>query len=54
MNEYVETIRLAAKKRQEHYSGAKLLDWSELTDAQKLPWLIRAWNTRYAGPEDAK
>lgn len=37
-------VRRAEQARWFHYAnkGAKPLPWSSLTDAQKLPWLLRA------------
>ena len=34
----------AAELRAEHYSslGAVILPWDRLTDAQKVPWILRA------------
>lgn len=37
-------VRRAARMRFERYHGmgAKPLPWSNLTDAQKVPWILRA------------
>lgn len=37
-------VRRASALRSAHYikAGAHPLDWSKLTDAQKLPWLLQA------------
>ena len=37
-------VRRAARMRFERYHGmgAKPLPWSKLTDAQKVPWILRA------------
>ena len=42
MNRTVEVLRLAAKLRNEHYRDAIVLNWEQLTDAQKVPWILRA------------
>lgn len=36
-----EIVRLAAKLRAEH-AGPGGLPWAKLTDAQKVPWIVRA------------
>ncbi|CDZ88984.1 hypothetical protein ACQR3W_21760 [Rhodococcus ruber] len=38
----VVVLRLAAHMRIEAYPGAELLDWKDLTDAQKVPWILKA------------
>lgn len=37
-------VDLAALMRRTHYAklGAKALPWEQLTDAQKVPWILRA------------
>lgn len=42
----VQVIDLAAQMRRDHYinMGATPLHWSQLTDAQKLSWLLKAVN----------
>jgi hypothetical protein len=39
-----DTVRRAREMRWEHYTGlgAAPLQWGQLTDAQKLPWLLKA------------
>jgi len=41
-NRTTEVLRLAARLRNEHYRDATLLAWDQLTDAQKVPWILRA------------
>ncbi|AVO21690.1 hypothetical protein I5I01_gp85 [Mycobacterium phage MooMoo] len=38
-----EIVLRAAELRANNHPGAALLPWGKLTDAQKLPWLVKAW-----------
>lgn len=42
-----EVVRKAAALRRDHYEKLGVMGqlwWGELTDAQKLPWLLKAAN----------